>query len=87
MAEIGFKGTTNYDIKAGVFEQMWGSFLNCEVLDTVAAKSQALHLINNLLPYIRVDINQLSLSIISTSDRSIKVSFNQKIDSLAIEPR
>jgi len=85
-AETGFRGTINFDLDASVIEEMWGTFPNCEVRDTVEAQSQALLLISNLLPYIRVDINQLSLKSMRTDDMGIKVSFNQKIDNLKMEP-
>jgi hypothetical protein len=85
--KTGFKGTINYDLDAGVFEQMWGTFPNCEVRDTVEAQSKALLLINELLPYIRIDMDQLTKDRVGSTDRDVFVYFRQIIDGMEIEPQ
>ncbi|MFB3845378.1 MAG: hypothetical protein ACE14O_06500 [Candidatus Cloacimonadaceae bacterium] len=86
-AESGFKGTINFDLDAGVFEQIRGTFPNCEVRDTVEAQTKALLLINELLPYIRIDMDQLTKDMVGSTDRDISVYFRQIIDGLEIEPQ
>jgi hypothetical protein len=85
-AETGFDGDIRYDLRNGVFKGIEGTMQSCTVQDTSSARLCAESILNELIPYLKTNRAQLTITRNYQNQYGCVIQLDQRINNISLEP-